>query len=87
MPRGFDFKAIRAATAEIVAVNPDHDRHVWSVAGDNASLTAHVAIGGGGDTEPVRREMTDLLLAHFAIHHVILQIKFVPCDDETALHR
>jgi len=68
-------------------VNADHDRHVWSVAGDNASLTAHVAIGSGEDTEPVRRAMIDLLQAHFAIHHVTLQIRFVPCDDETALHK
>jgi hypothetical protein len=31
--------------------------------------------------------MIDLLQAHFAIHHVTLQIRFVPCDDETALHK
>ncbi len=87
MPRGFDLKAIRAATAEILGVNGVHDLHPSSVAGDEDSLTAHVAIGGGEDAEPVRRAMTEMLEAPFAIHHVTLQTESVPCDDETALHR
>lgn len=87
MPHGFDLNAIRTAMAEILGVNGVHDLHLWSVAGDVASLTEHVAIGGGEDAEPVRRAITDLLQAHFAIPHVTLQAESVPCDDETALHR
>jgi cobalt-zinc-cadmium efflux system protein len=87
VPRGFDLKAIRAAIAETAGVNGVHDLHLWSVAGDDASLTAHVAIGEAEDAEIVRRAVAEMLEARFAIHHVTLQTESVPCDDETALHR
>lgn len=73
MPRGFDLKVICAAMAEIAGLNGVYDLHLRSVAGD--------------DAEVVRRAMTDMLEAQFAIHHVSLRTEPVPCDDETALHR
>lgn len=73
--------------AEIAGLKGVLDLHLRSVAGDDASLTAHFATGGGEDAEVVRRAMTDMLEAQFAIHHASLQIRFVPCDDETALHK
>lgn len=87
VPRGYDLKAIRTAMGEIAGVTGVHDLHLWSVAGDDASLTAHVAIGEGEDAERVRRAVTDMLEAQFAIHHVTIQTEAVPCTDETALHR
>lgn len=87
VPRGFDLQAIRAAIAEITGVNGVHDLHLWSVAGDDASLTAHVAIGEAEDAETVRRAVADMLEAQFAIHHVTIQTEAVPCNDKTALHR
>ncbi|WP_394706998.1 cation diffusion facilitator family transporter [uncultured Erythrobacter sp.] len=87
VPRGFDLKAIRAAMGEIAGVTGVHDLHLWSVAGDDASLTAHVAIGEGEDAERVRRAVADMLEAQFAVHHVTIQTEAVPCTDETALHR
>jgi len=87
VPRGFDLKAIRTAMAEMQGVNGVHDLHLWSVAGDDASLTAHVAIDGGEDAEVVRRDVADMLAAQFAIHHVTIQTETVPCTDETVLHR
>lgn len=87
MPRGFDLQAIRAAMAEITGVNGVHDLHLWSVAGDDASLSAHVAIGEADDAESVRHAVAVMLEAQSAIHHITLQTELVPCDDETALHR
>ena len=87
MPRGFDLKVICAAMAEIAGLKGVLDLHLRSVAGDDASLTAHFAIGGGEDAEVVRRSMTDMLEAQFAIPHACLRTESVPCDDETALHR
>jgi cobalt-zinc-cadmium efflux system protein len=87
VPRGFDLKAIRSAISEVPGVTGVHDLHLWSIAGDDASLTAHIVIGEGLSAETVRRAMADMLEAQFAIHHVTLQTEYVPCDDETALHR
>jgi cobalt-zinc-cadmium efflux system protein len=87
VPRGFDLKAIRAAMAEITGVNGVHELHLWSVAGDDASLTAHVAIGDAEDAETVRRAVAEMLKARFAIHHVTMQAEAVPCTDEATLHR
>ena len=87
VPRGHDLKAIRTAMAEVQGVIGVHDLHLWSVAGDDASLTAHVAIGGGEAAEAVRRAVTDMLKAQFAIHHVTIQTETVPCTDETPMHR
>ena len=87
VPRGFDLIAIRTAMAEMQGVNGVHDLHLWSVAGDDASLTAHVAIGGVEDAEAVRRAVTVMLEAQFAIHHVTIQTEAVPCTHETPMHR
>lgn len=87
VPRGFDLKAIRAAMAEVQGVNGVHYLHLWSVVDGDASLTAHVAIGGGEAAEAVRRAVTDVLKAQFAIHHVMIQTEAVPCTDGTPMHR
>lgn len=87
VPRGFDLNAIRAAMGEVSGVTGVHDLHLWSVAGDDASLTAHVAIADGGDGEAIRRALTGMLETRFAIHHVTIQTETEPCGDEESLHR
>lgn len=87
VPRGFDLKAIRKAMGEVVGVTGVHDLHLWSVAGDDASLTAHVAIADGGDGEAIRRALTGMLETRFAIHHATIQTETEPCGDEESLHR
>jgi cobalt-zinc-cadmium efflux system protein len=87
VPRGFDLKAIRAAMGEVAGVTGVHDLHQWSVAGDDASLTAHVAVTYGGDAEAIRKVMTEMLEARFAIHHATIQTESEPCGDEESLHR
>ena len=87
VPRGFDLNAIRAAMGEVSGVTGVHDLHLWSVAGDDASLTAHVAIADGGDGEAIRRALTGMLETRFAIHHATIQTETEPCGDEESLHR
>jgi cobalt-zinc-cadmium efflux system protein len=87
VPRGFDLKAIRAAMNEVSGVAGVHDFHLWSVAGDDASLTAHVALADGADAEATRRALAEILENQFAIHHATIQTETEPCGDEESLHR
>lgn len=86
VPRGFDLKAIRVAIIEQHGVANVHDLHLWSVAGDDASLTAHLVLANGDDTEITRRRVTRMLDERFAIHHVTLQTETEPCVEGDAVH-
>lgn len=87
VPRGFDLKAIRERMGQVPGVVGVHDLHLWSVAGDDASLTAHVAIADGGSSESTRRAVVGMLEAEFDIHHATIQTETEPCGDEESLHR
>ena len=87
VPRGFDLKAIRERMGQVPGVVGVHDLHLWSVAGDDASLTAHVAIADGGSSESTRRAVVGMLEAEFNIHHATIQTETEPCGDEGSLHR
>ncbi len=86
VPRGMDLDTIRAAIDAVPGVAGVHDLHVWSVAGDDASLTAHIAIASGLDQTVVRKAVAELLETQFKIHHSTLQTETEPCGDEEALH-
>ncbi|MFN0045623.1 MAG: cation diffusion facilitator family transporter [Sphingorhabdus sp.] len=87
VPRGFDLQAIRTAMNEVEGVTGVHDFHLWSVAGDDASLTAHVALTEGADAEATRRALAEMLESKFDIHHATIQTETEPCGDEESLHR
>ena len=87
VPRGFDLTAIRAAMGEVEGVTGVHDLHLWSVAGDDASLTAHVAIADSDKAEEIRRATTEMLESKFNIHHATIQTESEPCGDEESLHQ
>lgn len=87
VPRGFDLNVIRTAMGEVAGVSGVHDLHLWSVAGDDASLTAHVAVADDGDHDATRRALTEMLEARFDIHHATIQTEIEPCGDEDSLHR
>ena len=86
VPRGMDLDTIRDTINRTSGVSETHDLHLWSVAGDDASLTAHIVIAEGADPETVRAAVADVLEERYAIHHVTLQTETKPCDDERALH-
>lgn len=86
VPRGFDLKAIRAAMGAVEGVADVHDLHLWSVAGDDASLTAHVAVVEVDRAEAIRQAVVEMLEARFGIHHATIQTESKPCGDEESLH-
>ena len=87
VPRGFNLGAIRAAMIEVEGVTQVHDLHLWSVAGDDASLTAHVAVGDDDNAEAIRRAVVEMLESRFDIHHATIQTETEPCGDEESLHK
>lgn len=75
VPRGVDLDAVREAIADVAGVASVHDLHLWSVAGDDRSLTAHIVIDASEDEQQVRRRVADQLHDRFEIEHATLQIE------------
>ena len=75
VPRGVDLDAVRAAIAEVAGVNSVHDLHLWSVAGDDRSLTAHIVIDASDEEQRVRQRIAQRLMEQFEIDHATLQVE------------
>jgi cobalt-zinc-cadmium efflux system protein len=66
-----------AAQDHVVEV---HDLHVWEVTSGMPSLSAHVTVRAGCDTQTHRRKLADLLRDRFGIDHTTLQVEALPED-------
>ncbi len=86
VPRGFDLKEVRAAISDVGGVEDVHDLHLWSVAGDDASLTVHVLVHANAEVEDVRLRVAAMIDERFGIHHATIQAESKPCEDAGALH-
>lgn len=86
VPKGMNLADIRAAMNGVAGVSGVHDLHVWSVAGDDASLTAHIEIAEGQNAQTVRRAVAALLEERFGIHHSTIQTETEPCEHEHEGH-
>jgi cobalt-zinc-cadmium efflux system protein len=49
--------------------------HVWEVTSGMPSLSAHVTVKAGCDTQSHRRQLADLLRDRFGIEHSTLQVE------------
>ena len=87
VPRGFDLSVIRGDIECVEGVASVHDLHLWSVAGDDASLTAHVALDVGSNAEEIRQTLATMLEDRFGIHHATIQTETIHCKDNGGLHR
>jgi cobalt-zinc-cadmium efflux system protein len=64
-----------AAQDHVVEV---HDLHVWEVTSGMPSLSAHVTVRAGCDTQTHRRKLADMLQERFGIDHTTLQVEALP---------
>jgi cobalt-zinc-cadmium efflux system protein len=64
-----------AAQDHVVEV---HDLHVWEVTSGMPSLSAHVTVQAGCDTQTHRRKLAELLEERFGIDHTTLQVEARP---------
>jgi cobalt-zinc-cadmium efflux system protein len=74
-PRGLDPEEIGRALAAEHHVVEVHDLHVWEVTSGMTSLSAHVTVRAGCDTQSHRRQLADLLSERFGIDHTTLQVE------------
>jgi cobalt-zinc-cadmium efflux system protein len=74
-PRGLDPDQIGRALAAEHHVVEVHDLHVWEVTSGMPSLSAHVTVRAGCDTQSHRRQLADLLRDRFGIEHTTLQVE------------
>jgi cobalt-zinc-cadmium efflux system protein len=74
-PRGLDPEEIGRTLAAQHHVVEVHDLHVWEVTSGMTSLSAHVTVRAGCDTQSHRRQLADLLLERFGIDHTTLQVE------------
>jgi cobalt-zinc-cadmium efflux system protein len=73
-PEGMSVDEVGRAIAGHAHVNSLHDLHVWEVASDFPSLSAHVLVPPGDDCHGIRRELEALLDERFGITHTTLQV-------------
>ncbi|MGQ2935934.1 MAG: cation diffusion facilitator family transporter [Sphingopyxis sp.] len=75
VPRGVDLGAVRASIAAVEGVAEVHDLHLWSIAGRDMSLTAHVVLTPGREADAVRLGVSEALHDAFEISHATLQME------------
>jgi cobalt-zinc-cadmium efflux system protein len=74
-PRGLDPDQIGRTLAAEHHVVEVHDLHVWEVTSGMPSLSAHVTVRAGCDTQAHRRQLAELLRERFGIEHTTLQVE------------
>lgn len=86
VPGGLKLPEVRAAIAAVPGVSGVHDLHVWSMATDDVSCTAHVELVDGSSAEEVRKLVATALDERFAIQHCTIQTEQEACDGPDRLH-
>jgi cobalt-zinc-cadmium efflux system protein len=86
VPSRLSLIEVRGALGEQDGVCGVHDLHLWSLAGDDTSLTAHVELVDGTEPEGVRRALIRMLDERFSVRHVTLQLEQGPCCETGHLH-
>ena len=86
VPARLSLNEVRAAIAGADGVGGVHDLPLWSLAGDDASLTAHVVLAEDREPEGVRVALVRMLDERFSVRHVTLQLEQGPCCEAGHLH-
>jgi cobalt-zinc-cadmium efflux system protein len=84
-PRGLDPDEIGRALAAEHHVVEVHDLHVWEVTSGFPSLSAHVVMRPGCDTQSHRRQLAELLRERFGIEHTTLQVEAAAPEGPLAI--
>jgi len=83
-PRGIEPDAVRAALAADPSVEAVHHVHLWSLASDEPSLSAHVVLRGEVTLHEAQQRGDELkarLAEQFGIEHSTLELECHACDE------
>jgi len=88
VPEGLDMAEVRASILAVPGVCGVHDLHVWAVASQETSLSAHVVVNSASDSEGALSGVALVLEQRFQIRHSTIQVESGGCPASTAsLHR
>jgi cobalt-zinc-cadmium efflux system protein len=79
VPEGIELDEVAAAITSTAGVVAVHDLHIWALTSSAPSLSAHLVVCDGGDTDAIRIAVAEALAHRFEIHHVTLQTERVDC--------
>jgi len=86
VPRNLALSEIRQAIQAVPGVAGVHDLHVWSMSGEDASLSVHVAITDPAQSDSIRAAVQAVLAERFGIEHATIQTEGTSCGKEEHLH-
>ena len=86
VPEGLDMDEVRASILAAPGVCGVHDLHVWAVASNEASLSAHVVVENASDSERALAEVAHLLEDRFQIRHSTIQVESGSCPAAKGAH-
>lgn len=86
VPSHLKLAHVRAAIATAPGVAGTHDLHVWSMSSNDVSLSVHVTLAAGADSDAVRRGVAAILAERFAIEHVTIQTEGPGGPTRAAAH-
>lgn len=81
-PRGVELDLVEAVLRDVRGVNNVHDLHIWSIGSETHALSCHIAIADipPSESEAIMRQVQQVLVDRFHIHHTTIQFEHVPCD-------
>ena len=87
VPRGINMIQLRTAIETTPGVRSVHDLHVWSLSGEDNSLSAHVELAEQFDPDTVRLAIGTMVLERFNIEHPTIQLERRSGEITWGLHR
>ena len=81
VPEKFDLEQIRKDIHEIEGVEDVHEMHLWAIATDHYSITAHVFVSADIQTHCVILAITEMLKEKYGLVHATIQTEHAMIHD------
>ncbi|MGH8109970.1 MAG: cation diffusion facilitator family transporter, partial [Arenimonas sp.] len=82
VPDNIALSEVRDVLLKTPGVAAVHDVHIWSLASQSPTMTAHIVANDDvNDLQVLRQTLAEKLKAGFDIHHLTLQMETSPCGE------
>lgn len=71
---------LRNSILAVDGVRELHDLHVWTITSGLDSLSGHVLVNEGVNTQSVLNEIAQICEHDFKINHTTIQVEVIPCE-------